>query len=78
NQGLTDDAIKNGDEVSWVYAVHDGKVVAVNHNSDEYVVIIQQTDNKYAYYGHSMKEPVVSVGQKVKKGQHISFQGYGG
>ncbi|KMK53646.1 Glycyl-glycine endopeptidase LytM precursor [Fructobacillus sp. EFB-N1] len=78
NQNLTEDDVKNGNKNSWVYAVHDGKVVAVNHNKDEFVVIIKQTDNNFAYYGHAMKEPPVHVGDQVKRGDHITYQGYGG
>ncbi|MBS0949214.1 peptidoglycan DD-metalloendopeptidase family protein [Weissella minor] len=68
-------------EAGNVYAVADGKVVSKsfdpvggNH------VVIKTVGGDYTYYGHapSLSMIVVSVGNNVKKGQHISHQGQTG
>lgn len=68
-------------DASNVYSVSDGTVVAKTGDSigGNYVVI-KNTDGTYAYYGHAPSQSaiVVNVGDKVKKGQHISHQGQTG
>lgn len=71
---------ENGEE-SNVYSVSDGTVVVKqfdpvggNH------VVIKDGSGKYIYYGHapSLDSIVVSEGDKIKKGQHITHEGQTG
>lgn len=68
-------------EASNVYSVSDGTVVAKTSDSigGNYVVI-KNVDGTYAYYGHAPTQEaiVVNMGDKVKRGQHISHQGQTG
>ncbi|MCS9992736.1 peptidase [Weissella confusa] len=68
-------------EASNVYSVSDGTVVAKTSDSigGNYVVI-KNVDSTYAYYGHAPTQAsiVVNMGDKVKRGQHISHQGQTG
>lgn len=72
---------KESGEASNVYAVADGKVYAKTSDSTggNYVVI-KNNDGSYTYYGHAPSQSaiVVSKGDTVHKGQHISHQGQTG
>ena len=80
NESLTEEAVSGSGKGAEVYAIHNGKVESVTHNGDEYVVVIAHDDGKYSYYGHSLRKPPeeIKVGAAVQRGQHISYQGYGG
>lgn len=68
-------------EASNVYAVHDGTVVSKSFDSvGGNWLVIKGTDDVYTYYGHAPSQAaiVVNIGDKVKKGQHISHEGQTG
>lgn len=80
NQGLNEGNVSLVGNGAEVYAVHNGKVESVMQRGDEYIVILSHTDGKYSYYGHSMRKPPENIkpGASVARGQHITYQGYGG
>lgn len=80
NDFQTVGAQESGD-LSNVYSVVDGTVVAKTSDSIEgNYVVIKNSDWAFSYYGHAPSQSaiVVNVGDKVKKGQHISHQGQTG
>lgn len=76
--GLTENDVRNGTEKAGVYSVHNGTVQNVAHIGDQYTVTIRNSDKRFAYYGHSMVQPKVKVGDAISRGQLINYQGYGG
>lgn len=79
--GVDFQTVNNDGAASNVYAVGDGVVVAKKFDPiGGNQVVLKMPDGKYTYYGRAPSQDaiVVNVGDKVKKGQHISHQGQTG